>query len=385
MLKYRAELFAGAILLGAAIRIVAYPLPGSTDVPIFRVWSHVAASEGVARLYGTGGRFPERRALEYDGVRTKVDYPPLALYELARASPKALAFVGDAVLAGLLFAFARRAVLAFWLNPAIVLLGAVLGYLDVLYLAPALASLLLAREGRPVLAGALFAAACLTKPLAILVAPAIVAGLPAGRASLGRFVASAAAAAAFIVLPVILAGGFLNMLWGVGSLLRDPYLTAAAANVWLLAAPLVAHVPIDVLRVAGGAMTAIAIGWAAARTGRTRDACALAALAGFSIHAYALLAVSVHENHLAGAIPFLALASAAEKRFAPVLAVVSAIAALNMNVFYGLGVGIGWALPRTMAGVDVMVVLALADAAALAWHATVAFTPRASRVLPQPA
>lgn len=68
MSRYRAEFFAGAILLGAALRVVAYPLPGSTDVPIFRAWSHVAASEGVGRLYGTGGHFPERRVL----ARTRV-------------------------------------------------------------------------------------------------------------------------------------------------------------------------------------------------------------------------------------------------------------------------------------------------------------------------
>ncbi|HEX4567469.1 MAG TPA: hypothetical protein VH138_12605, partial [Vicinamibacterales bacterium] len=110
----------------------------------------------------------------------------------------------------------------------------------------------------------------------------------------------------------------------------------------------------------------------------------LAALAGFSIHAYAVFAVSVHENHLAGAIPFLALASAAERRFAPVLAAVSAIVAINVNVFYGLGVGVGWALPRTIGAVDVMVVLAVANVAAFAWHAAVAFTPRASRARPLP-
>jgi hypothetical protein len=159
------------------------------------------------------------------------------------------------------------------------------------------------------------------------------------------------------------------MFGGVGSLLRDPFLSAAAANAWWLAAPLAAHVPLDLLRVAGGLMTAVAIGWAIRRTGRTPDACALAALAGFSIHAYAVLAVSVHENHLAGAIPFLALASAAQRRFAPVLVAASGIAALNMNVFYGLGVGAGWAIPRTIAGMDIMAPLALANAGTLAWYA----------------
>jgi hypothetical protein len=377
-LKYRAEFFAGAILLGAALRVVAYPLPGSTDVPIFRVWSHYAAAEGIGRLYGTGGRFPERRVLEHDGVRTKVDYPPLALYELAVASPKTLALAGDVLLAWILYVFARRrlaapgaAVLAFWLNPAVILLGAVLGYLDVLYLAPAAAALLFAIEERAVLAGVLFAAACLTKPLAILAAPAIVLALPPSRFALRRAGLAFSATAIVMVLPVIAAGGFLNMLWGVGSVLRDPFVSAAAANAWWLAAPLATHVPLDALRVAGAAMTALTIGWAITRAGRMPNPGALAALAGFSIHAYAVFAVSVHENHLAGAIPFLVLASAAQKRFAPVLAAVSAIAALNMNVFYGLGAGAGWAVPRVVAGIDVMAPLAIANVFVLGWHAAV--------------
>jgi len=96
---------------------------------------------------------------------------------------------------------------------------------------------------------------------------------------------------------------------------------------------------------------------------------ALASLAAFSIHAYAVLAVSVHENHLAGALPFLALAYAGHRRLLPVLAAVSVIAALNMNVLYGLGVGIGWAIPRTVAGLDIMVPLATANVLTLAWHA----------------
>jgi hypothetical protein len=388
--KYGAESFAAALMLGAALRVVVYPLPGSTDVPIFNVWSHYAATDGVGRLYGTGGRFPERRLLEYRGIQTKVDYPPLALYELGVASPKALAFAGDALLAGILYVFARRrfiegaprrAVVVFWLNPAVILLGAVLGYLDVLYLAPAVAALLCALEGRAVLAGVLFSAACLTKPLGILVAPAIVLALQAHR-SRRTFAVAAVAGALLIVQPVIAAGGFLNMVWGVGSLLRDPFLSGAAANVWWLAAPLAAHASLDVLRLAGAVMTALAIGWAIVRAGRAPDACALAALAGFSIHAYAVLAVSVHENHLAGAIPFLALTSVVDRRFAPVLAMVSVIAALNMNVFYGLGTGVGWALPRTIGGVDVMIVLAVANVAAFAWHAAITFTRRASRARP---
>ncbi len=386
MLRYRAEYFVGALLLGAALRIVAYPLPGSTDSPFFHVWSHASRLEGVGHLYGTGGRFPERRLLVYDGVRTKVDYPPLALEELGIAPPKVLAIAADVLLTSALYLFVRRrfpeaiaqrTALAIWLNPAVILLGAVLGYLDALYLAPALLALLAAATGgaaTAAIAGALLAAACLTKPLAILIAPAVGLALWSGRDT-GRVnrpftaVITGVLAATLIVLPVIVAGGFLNMLWGVGSVLRDPFVSGAAANLWWLAIPAVARVPIDLLRVIGALATVLAIAWAASRTGRTSDAFALAAFAAFSVHAYELLAVSVHENHLAGVLPFLALASAADRRRLPVLAAVSVIAALNMNVFYGFGVGVGWAVPRTVAGIDIMFVLAMANVATFAWHA----------------
>jgi len=384
----QAWFFASALLVGAAVRLAAVPLPGSTDVPIFRVWSHYAVVEGVARLYGTGGRYPERRLLEYDGVPTKVDYPPLALYELAIASPKALAFAGDTAAALLLFVVvrrrtsaigtARRATLSVWLNPAIILLGAVLGYLDVLYVVPALAALVLAAGGSPFATGVLIAAACLTKPLAVLALPAVVLALwnAPGVASpvvrLAESIAAAIVTVAVTVSSVAFAGGFFNMLWGIGSVLRDPFLSGAAANLWWLLAPLtVTQVPLDLLRGTGAMMAAAAIAWAIARARSTGDVFLLAALAAFTVHAYAVLAVSVHENHLAGAIPFLALASATRPRLMPILIAVSAIAALNMNVFYGLGVGIGWAVPRSIAGFDVMSVLSLANCLALAWHGAI--------------
>src|SRR5262245_63868596 len=82
----RLAIVAAAAVAAAALRIAVLPLHGSTDLPYFRVWARYAASEGVARMYGTGGRFPERRLLEDRGVRTKVDYPPVALYELGMAA-----------------------------------------------------------------------------------------------------------------------------------------------------------------------------------------------------------------------------------------------------------------------------------------------------------
>jgi hypothetical protein len=95
----------------------------------------------------------------------------------------------------------------------------------------------------------------------------------------------------------------------------------------------------------------------------------LAALAAFTVHAYTTLSVQVHENHVFGAVPLLVLAAAGRRAFRPVLVVVSAIAALNLNVFYGFGDGIGYAIPRDVTIIDLSVVLAVANCAALAWHA----------------
>ena len=109
----RRLLITAAIVAGAALRIAALPAAGSSDVRIFALWADTAAIEGVGRIYGTGGAFPERRLLERDGVRTKVNYPPLVLYEFAAARAvrlplKALSIVFDAA-PGVLMANASRA------------------------------------------------------------------------------------------------------------------------------------------------------------------------------------------------------------------------------------------------------------------------------------
>lgn len=45
------------------------------------------------------------------------------------------------------------------------------------------------------------------------------------------------------------------------------------------------------------------------------------------------------------------------------------ILALNLNLFYGFGEPTGYALPRGLTVLDATVWLALANCAALAWHA----------------
>jgi hypothetical protein len=79
----------------------------------------------------------------------------------------------------------------------------------------------------------------------------------------------------------------------------------------------------------------------------------------------------VHENHLFAAVPLLVLASAGRRAFLPIGVAVSLIVALNLNLFYGFGDGIGYALPRGLMVIDLTVIVALVNCFVLLWHAAV--------------
>jgi hypothetical protein len=104
-------------------------------------------------------------------------------------------------------------------------------------------------------------------------------------------------------------------------------------------------------------------------TRRASDLAIAAALGAFTVHAFFVLNVGVHESHQLFEIPLLVLAAALRSRLRPVLIVVSAIVTLNINYLYGISIGWGWAVPRTLTGLDVSVVLAIVNVAALAWFA----------------
>jgi hypothetical protein len=54
-----------------------------------------------------------------------------------------------------------------------------------------------------------------------------------------------------------------------------------------------------------------------------------------------------------------------------------------MNVFYGLGYGFGWGIPRRLTIVDLSVVLSVANVAALVWHGRI-LAREAARIDPGP-
>jgi hypothetical protein len=418
----RRGLLAAGLLLGAGLRLAALPLPGTSDVPLFKGWAQAAATRGMTQVYGTDLRWQQQRV-------KPVNYPPLSLGLVAAVGHaygvlepsfadgtaftvliKLPVIAADAALAALLFGAVRRArgeragaaaALAYWLNPAVLIAGAVLGYQDSVMALPGLAALVAAAAGRPILCGALAAVAVLFKPQAVLLGPSLLLALgrhPRGAAR--AFLRAAAAgllAAALVLAPFAVAGTTGRMVRAVAQLATHDMFSADAANVWWLVGwakrgasrwsedGLAAWTaPVRILRIStseaqglpnprplGTALVLAAAAWAGWRARQARELGLLAALGAFVVHAYFTLAVGVHENHLFLAVPLLTLAASLRPAFRGILLAVSALTALNLNFIYGFGLGVGGALPRGITGVDATVVLALANLGVFFWHARV--------------
>jgi hypothetical protein len=416
--------------------VAALPLPGTGDVVPFKIWSHAASTSGVAQMYGVGGTPPERRLHAWGGWEATVNYPPVALYELAlvglvygtafpgfpdsavlTAGVKLLPLAAEAAIACLLFwavrrqrpaapAAARFAALAFWLNPAAIVATPVLGYVDALFALPALGALIAAVFGSAWLSGGLLAVAVLTKPQAILLAPAVGLAL-VNRASL-RFrrsglkatllaAAGAVLASAIVLAPVLRAGAWPNFAQAMLSFGRHDLLSGQAANAWWIvtylmrAAYAVADMgaaeaflspvrrPLAITRVielgypnprlAATLFTLAVMAWGLWVGRRARDLSTLALVGAWVCYVYFVCALQVHENHFYMIVPLLSLTAAARPEWRALFWLLSAGFALNLNLFYGFGDRVGFALPRTLTGIDATVWLSAANVAALAWFA----------------
>jgi hypothetical protein len=427
------KVFAAAVLIGALIRAAALPLPGTRDTIPWKIWSYNAATEGVSRLYGVGGSpEPEWRTLTYAGADGAATYPPLALHELGWAgrvfrwlnggafpnstglmvAVKTPAAIADCLLALLIYFVvrtrlgenaARWAAIVYWLNPGIFLDGEALGYLDPQFALPIAASLVAAGAGWPAAAGALGAAAILTKPQALVVVPVVALAvwhsapdLRRRAIAVARAAAGGGAITALVVVPVFAAGGGPNMMLALSRLAAHDMLSGNACNLWWIVGYVVralysiqdygvwgafthqtqilgisrfVEVGYPNPRPIGAVLVVAVIGWALWTARDRKDLWLMAGLAGFAVHAYATLAAQVHENHLYAALPFLTLAAAGRRRLVPVLIAVSAIFALNLNLFYGISEDLGYRIPRGLTIVDMTVVLALINCGALVWHA----------------
>lgn len=422
------------------LRVAALPLSGTEDVEVWKLWSH-AGKDDVLGMYGIGGTPPERRLLEFRGRYTTVDYPPAALYEVAmvgtayaalfpdypsdwrlNVAVKLPGFVAGLALTMLLYASVRRLTgsrahaqwiaLAFWANPATILNAEFLGYLDPLMMLPALTAIICLHLDRPVWAGALLALTLLTKPQGMLIAPAfVIAAWHTG--GVRRAITSGVTCAVCLfagVLPYILVGALPNMLVAFeGWQGRRDILAGYAANLWWIATwiergynmipqfgfpgaylqPVFRILAISSWmemglpnpRPIGTVLVVAACAWGIWRAHRSRALAVHASLAAFTVQAFFTLGVSVHEHHLMLAVPFLALAAALQPTFRGIFMAVSVSGALNMNLFYGLGRGVGWAVPRMITPIDASVLLAIANVGLLVWHGRLLASTAASSLL----
>jgi len=418
------------VVLATLIRLAALPLRGTEDVGTWKLWM-IAASKDATAVYGVGGDPPVRGVIEWKHLSTTVDYPPLALYELGAmgmlyrlvdprfendrlltAAVKIPGLLFGVVLTGLLWWTARTltgdaangrwVAVAYWTNPAVILNGEVLGYLDPLMMLPAIASLVFVRFEVPAWAGASLAIAMLTKPQAILVAPvcALAVWRTAGARGILSAVAGGLLTAGVVVLPYALVGALPNMWLAFGSFVaRRDILSGYAANVWWIAnyllrawyqvprlgvigaglAPVRRIMAVSTFqevglpnpRPFGSAMVVLTAAWSLWRLRASRDLALFALGAAFMVHAFFVFSVGVHEHHMMLAVPMLALAAALRRSLRPLFWTVTAIVALNMNLFYGIGLGLGWSLPRGLLLVDLSVWLSIANLCALGWHARI--------------
>ena len=432
--------FAAALIFGLLVRLTALPLPGTEDVTTWKIWAF-GASRHVTHMYGVGGTPPVRGVVNWGSLETTVDYPPAALYVLALVglayrqmdppfadSPALTAAVKiPGLLCGigltLLLAWTTRritgsaragrwAALAYWLNPATVINGEVLGYLDPLMMLPGIGAFVLLHLGAAESAGLALSTAILMKPQGILLVPAfaLAAWHTGGARAMLRAAAAGILATVALMLPFAAIGALPNMWLAFGSFYaRRNILSGYAANVWwianyalrayyqiprlgfphaffvevrrIMAVSTFQEVGLPNPRPFASAAVAATAGWGLWRLRHSSDLAAHLLAAAFVVHAFFVLGVGVHEHHMMLAVPLLALAAALRRSLRPVFYVVSAIVALNMNLFYGIGMGIGYSIPRLLLGLDLTVILSVANIAALIWHARI--VSREAGVVPE--
>jgi hypothetical protein len=183
----------------------------------------------------------------------------------------------------------------------------------------------------------------------------------------------------------------------MGSLTRHDMLSGQAANLWWIAtyvlravyavadmgiadaflSPVRRPLAITTLaqlgypspRLAASLIALAAAAWGVWLGRNVRDLPRLALIGAWVFYAYFMLSVQVHENHFFMVLPLLALAAAALPEWRVLFWVLSVSFALNLNLFYGFGDGVGWALPRTVTGIDASVWLSMANVAILVWFA----------------
>jgi hypothetical protein len=413
------------LLLGAVLRALALPLPGTEDVSAFKIWMYNATHDPTS-VYGVGGSPPILRLLRWRDWDNIANYPPFIYDELGAAgrlyraySPdfadsrlltvtvKLTPLVAELAFVAAFLTWGRRqfgpdvaasVVLVSWLNPAVILDGAVLGYLDLAMTVPVTLSLVSVFADAPGLAGVLLAVAILTKPQAIFAAPVIAAALFARRTpplarALARFATAGTVTAAVILAPIVIRGAWWNMLTGVRRLAMYDMVSAYAANAWwlvtyvlrvrdvwhewgpalaltqrlrILGITRVVALGYPNPRIVGFGLVGAAIVAAGWRISRAPSLAVAAALVGWTTWAYAVFAAQAHENHLLLAVSLFSLAAGLDRRFRPMCWTVSIVAAINLYLFGGFGLSYP-PIDRLTTVIDASVLLAVVNVGTFFW------------------
>lgn len=391
----------GALLgLGLLLRLAGLWQWGTYDTEVQKAWAFRAADEGVADIYGPSDADLLRRArrhghvlllqhfprteFEWHAGRFFVDYPPgsvLVLWAAGRlwglvhhdmpnrpgfnAAINLAPLLGSLAIAWLLRRSAPgelgvRRSLAFWLNPAVLLAVPWLGYQDTIFGALALGAVLALMDRRHALAWALVVAAGLVKPQGALLLPTL--GLVTLRESRSRTwlrcLLAGAAVAMLILLPWWGQGHLLSALDGCRRPLGQTTLAPLGLNPWWIAGyemtrakhggwPLAPIVSIHDYEAWSGwdprpiarallVLATLANLWLLARAPRgDRRLIPLSVI--LQVHAYALLATSVHENHTFLAVLLAPLLLGVWERARATLVCTSAF--LFASLFFAAGLG----------------------------------------------
>jgi hypothetical protein len=383
----RLALVVAAAVFGAWVRAAFLTSPGSWDTEYWKAWTLRAASAGVTRVYGDPGAVPPGHALAQLRGREElwkarafgrdfvVDYPPLAMAlwrgswwagtrvapgmdpaEAQNAAVKLPSVLGDvAAMAVLVWAFPHRPwrglALAslYWALPVSWFASAVLGYLDGAYAPLAAAAVVCAGRGRPATTGAWLALACLVKPTAVVIAPALAVALLASHAGVRRAVVAGLLVVAAALVPFALARTLTTAVVHVYRILFQGTLSGGFANPWWVLGHLlkgggagpVAYARLEGLpfdpRPLATALFALAAALVVLRQRRAVGIGPAALASAALVLAYGMLAIGVHDNHPYPVVLLLFLTGLPSTRLKTIAAVLSGTLVLDSIALSGLG------------------------------------------------
>lgn len=432
--------------LGLLIRVLLLALPGTADMHTNQVWGAWALEQGVTRAYVLDDkdyldkffRFLNRAPRPVSridrqtqlGVLDHVpDYPPLSIFqfwisawlgrfllggELAPTPLLDAAFnVFPALFSLGIFLVALRwarnegrplsmfSILAFWLNPALILHSPVLGYVDAVFAFFGLTSLIALYRGKFSLSVCSLALACAIKPQGVLILPIVALGIWKEKNArlawrqLGVFVL----AALLPFVPFIFSGSFLAALRGTLLVVHVGHLSSHQANLWWILTWVEGAVSQGSWRALGAEVVMLPVeefGRLGLLDVRVIAFFLWAGFMGFNLrwlgrelvrgnrraifwagalqtYGFAMLSLYPKENHLYAffvyALPLLTLE---RRRFAGIYAVLSLVFALNMFLFDGFGrgmAGYGETL-RFSAGFDLTVLCSFISLGTFMWLVT---------------